>query len=119
MNIAARAPRRWTLRSLWARKEIIHASERQRPASKTVVVARLVVPVAVGRGGSKSSVVAAGSGRTTTAGWTLEEGQLRHRQRRPGQWWVMVVQRRLAVAAAEIGAVRRKRWIRTGAAGAV
>ena len=84
-----------------------------------VVVARLVVPVAVGREGSKRSVVAAGSGRTTTAGWTLEEGQPRHRQRRPGQWWVMVVQRRLVVAAAEIVAVRRKRWIRTGAAGAV
>ena len=38
------------------------------------------------------SVEAAGSGGQTTTGWTLEEGQPRHRQRRPGQWWVMVVQ---------------------------
>ena len=89
------------------------------PPVGQVVVARLVVPVAVGREGSKRSVVAAGSGRTTTAGWTLEEGQPRHRQRRPGQWGVMVVQRRLVVAAAEIVAVRRKKWNRTGAAGAV
>ena len=49
-----------------------------------------MVPVAVGRGGSERSVEAAGSGRTTTTGWTLEEGQPRHRQRRPGQWLVAV-----------------------------
>ena len=78
-----------------------------------------MVPVAVDREGSERSVEAAGSGRTITTGWTLEEGKPRHRQRRPGQWGVMVVQRRLVVAAAEIVAVRRKRWIRTGAAGAV
>ena len=44
------------------------------------------------------SVEAAGSGGQTTTGWTMEEGQPRHRQRRPGQWWGMVV--------------LRKRWIR-------
>jgi hypothetical protein len=80
-----------------------------------MVGARLVVPVAVGREGSERSVEAAGSGGQTTTGWTMEEGHPRHRQRRPGQWWGMVVQRRLVVAAAEIVAVRRKRWIGTGA----
>ena len=55
-----------------------------------VVVARLVVPVTVGREGSKRSVVAAGSGRTRTTGWTLEGDPPRHRQRGPGQRLVAV-----------------------------
>ena len=67
-----------------------------------VVVARLVVPVAVGREGSKRSVVAAGSGRTTTAGWTLEEGQPRHRERRLGQ--------RLVAVAAAVGREGSRNW---------
>ena len=48
-----------------------------------MVEARLVVPVAMGRGGSKRSVVAAGSGRTVTTGWTWEGGPPRHRQQKP------------------------------------
>ena len=42
----------------------------------------MVVAVAVGREGSKRSVVAAGSGRTVTTGWTLEGDSPRHRERR-------------------------------------
>ena len=77
-----------------------------------MVGARLVVPVAVGREGSERFVEAAGSGRQTTTGWTLEEGQPRHRQRRPGR-------RLVAVAAAveregskrSVVVVLRRRWI--------
>ena len=54
------------------------------PAER-VVVARLVMPVALGRESSKRSVVAAGSGRTMTTGWIFEGGQPRHRQRGPGR----------------------------------
>ena len=67
------------------------------------VVARLVVPVAVGRGGSERSVAAAGSGRTITMGWTLEEGQPRHRERRLGQ--------RLVAVAAAVGREGSKRSV--------
>ena len=49
-----------------------------------VVVARLVVPVAVGREGNKRSVVEADSGGTMTTGWALEGGPPRHRQQKPG-----------------------------------
>ena len=100
-NIAARAPRRWTPRALEA---------------------RLVVPVAVGREGSERSVAAAGSGRKITMGWTLEEGQPRHRQRRPGRRLVAVAvavgwegSKRSVVAAAGVMVGLRKRWIRMGA----
>ena len=55
-----------------------------------VVVARLVVPVEMGREGGKGSVVAAGSGRTVTTGWTWEGGQSRNRQRRPRRRLVAV-----------------------------
>ena len=75
-----------------------------------MVGARLAVPVAVGREGSERSVEAAGSGRTTTmgwtlegrsveatgsggqttTGWTLEEGKPRHRRRGPEQRLVAV-----------------------------
>ena len=67
-----------------------------------MVEARLVVPVAMGRGGSKRSVVAAGSGRTVTTGWTWEGGQSRHRQRRP---------RRRLVAVAAVGREGSKRSV--------
>ena len=49
-----------------------------------------MVTVAVGRGGSKRSVVAAGSGRTMTAGWTLEGDPPRHREQGLGQRLVAV-----------------------------
>ena len=72
----------------------------------------------MGREGSKRSVVAAGSGRTTTAGWTLEEGQPRHRERRLGQRLVAVAaavsregSKRSVVAAAGVMVVQRRRWI--------
>ena len=98
-------------RSLGRRKGITRASERQRPASETageeatwrlmnrrglqqrikegsgalpaVAVARLAVPVAGGRKGSKRSVVAAGARRTMATGWALEGDPPRHRQRGP------------------------------------
>ena len=61
---------------------------------------------------------AAGSGRQTTTGWTLEEGQPRHRQRRPGQWLVAVAaavgregSKRSVVAAAGVVVLLRKRWV--------
>ena len=78
-----------------------------------------MVPVAVGRGGSKSSVVAAGSGRTMTTGWALEGDPPRHRQRGPQQWLMAVAaavgredSKRSVVAAAGVVVVLRKRWIR-------
>ena len=77
-----------------------------------------MVPVAVDREGSERSVEAAGSGRTTTTGWTLEEGQPRHRQRGPGQRLVAVAaaldregSKRLVVVAAGVMVVQRRRWI--------
>ena len=84
--------------------------------------AQLVVPVAMGREGSERSVAAAGSGRTITMGWTLEEGQPRHRQRGPGRRLVAVAvavgregSKRSVVAAAGVMVVQRRRWIKTGA----
>ena len=84
-------------------------------------VGRRVVPVAVGREGSERFVEAAGSGRQTTTGWTVEEGQPRHRQRRPGRRLVAVAaaldregSKRLAVVAAGVMGVmvvQRRRWI--------
>ena len=87
-----------------------------------MVGARLVVAVTVYREGSERSVEAAGSGRATTPGWTLEEGQPRHRQRGPGRRLVAVAvavgregSKRSVVAAAGVMVVRRRRWIKTGA----
>ena len=80
-----------------------------------MVEARLVVPVAMGRGGSKRSVVAAGSGRTVTTGWTSEGDPPRHRQRRPGKRLVAVAaavgregSKRSVVAAAGVMVVQRR-----------
>ena len=77
-----------------------------------------MVPVAVGREGSERFVEAAGSGRQTTTGWTLEEGQPRHQQRRPGRRLVAVAaaldregSKRLVVVAAGVMVVQRRRWI--------
>ena len=73
----------------------------------------MAVAAAVGRKGSKRSVVAA-------AGVTVVQ---RRRwigtELMGGREGSKMGSRRLVVAAAEIVAVRRKRWIRTGAAGAV
>ena len=73
----------------------------------------------MGREGSERSVEAAGSGGQTTTGWMLEEGQPRHRQRRPGRRLVAVAvtvgregSRRSVVAAAGVMVGLRKRWIR-------
>ena len=83
-----------------------------------MVGARLVVPVAVGREGSKRSAVAADPGRTMTMEWTLEGDSPRHRQPRPGQRLVAVAvavgregSKRSVVAAAGVMVVQRKRWI--------
>ena len=84
-----------------------------------MVVARLVaVAVAVGRKGSKRSVVAAGSGRTMTTEWTVEGDPPRHRERGPGQRLVAVAAavgqeggKRSVVAAARVIVVQRMRWI--------
>ena len=53
-----------------------------------------------------------------TPGWTLEEGQPRHRERRLGQRLVAVAaavgrngSTKLGVAAAGVMVVQRKRWI--------
>ena len=78
----------------------------------------MAVAAAAGWEGRKRSVVAAGSGRTTTAGWALEEGQPRHRERRLGQRLVAVAaavgregsKRSVAVAAGAM-VLRRRRWI--------
>ena len=89
-----------------------------------------MVPVAVGREGSERFVEAAGSGRQTTTGWTLEEGQPRHRRRGPEQRLVAVAaavgwegSKRLVVVAAGVMVVQRRRWIgmelMMGAGGAV
>ena len=67
-----------------------------------MVEARLVVPVAMGRGGSKRSVVAAGSGRTVTTGWTWEGGPPRHRQQKPGN--------KISTPAGQMVVALRKRW---------
>ena len=79
-----------------------------------------MVPVAVGREGSERFVEAAGSGRQTTTGWTLEEGQPRHRQQRPGRRLVAVAvavgwegSKRSGVAAVGVMVVQRRRWIKT------
>ena len=77
-----------------------------------MVGARLVVPVAVGRGGSERSVEAAGSGRTTTTGWTLEEGQPRHWQPRHWQWLVAVAV--YTTPAGQMVVALRKRWTGMG-----
>ena len=77
-----------------------------------------MVPVAVDREDSERSVEAAGSGRVTTPGWTLEEGQPRHRQRGLGRRLVAVAvavgregSKRSVVAAAGVMVVQRRRWI--------
>ena len=67
------------------------------------------------REGSERFVEAAGSGRQTTTGWTLEEGQPRHRLM-GGREGSKMGSRRLVVAAEKMMAVQRKRQIRTGAA---
>ena len=76
-----------------------------------------MVPVAVGREVSKRSVVAAGSGRTITRGWTSKGDPPRHRRRGPEQRLVAVAaavgregSKRLVVAAARVMVVQRRRW---------
>ena len=72
--------------------------------------ARLVVPVAVDREGSRRSVVAAGSGRTMTAGWAFEGDSPRHRERRAclAQW------NKISTPAGQMVVALRKRWTGMG-----
>ena len=70
----------------------------------------LTVAVAVGREGSKRSVVAAGSGRMMTTGWTLEGDSPRHRERRAclAQW------NKISTPAGQMVVALRKRWTGVG-----
>ena len=75
-----------------------------------MVVARLVVPVAVGREGSKRSAVAADPGRTMTMEWTLEGDSPRHRERRAclAQW------NKISTPVGQLVVALRKRWTGVG-----
>ena len=61
-----------------------------------------MLPLAVGREGSKRSVVAAGPDGTMTTGWALEGGPPRHRQQKPGN--------KISTPAGQMVVALRKRW---------
>ena len=70
----------------------------------------MVVPLTVGREGSKRPVVAAGSGRTMTTGWALEGDSPRHWERRAclAQW------NKISTPAGQLVVALRKRWTGVG-----